>query len=179
MRGKRIEDKVDQVAQRLERVDAMLVVREPGTSYAAEAYEGLRKHVQFASQQQRIYFSTLISLLDDIAAGATLETVTWRISDRLIESGVREVSDPAMLPQAFDEVDPLRETRSAWVLDPVDGRVNVIRPGTRHPEPPAVLDQVPEASGEAVLQGHEVVQTEEQTVDPKVARHDASDGKGD
>ncbi len=146
MRGKRLEDKVDQVAQRIERVDAMLVVREPGTAYAAEAYEGLRKSVQFASQQQRIHLSTLISLLDDIAAGATLETVTLRIRDRLSESGVTEVSDPEALPEAFGEIDSSRETRPAWVLVSTDDRVNVIRPGTRYPRHAAVSEGEVEAS---------------------------------
>lgn len=132
MRGKRIEDKVDRIATHLERVDAAIVVRDPSTPYAAEAYEGLRKQVQHASQQQRLYLSTLINLLDDIAAGATVNTLNLRMRDRLNESGVRELSDPDQMPEAFTEVESTVPTRSAWVLVFTDGSAVVIRPGTRH-----------------------------------------------
>lgn len=179
MRGKRIEAKVDKVAQHLERVDAMLVVREPGSAYAAEAYEGLRKHVQFASQQQRIYLSTLISLLDDIAAGATLETVNLRIRDRLLESGVREVSNPDLLPEAFDEVDTTREARPAWVLVPAEGRVNVIRPGARHALPPSVEHDGVSPSIQDDIQGAGALQTDLESEHPEVVAHEDSERKGE
>jgi hypothetical protein len=173
VRGKRIEAKVDQVAQLLQRVDAGIIVRDPGTAYAAEAYEGLRKSIQFASQQQRIYLSTLISLLDDIAAGATLETVTLRIRDRLSESGVTEVSDPEALPKAFDEIDPSREMRPAWVLVSTDDRVNVIRPGTRHPTPAAISDGETEACTWAA--NHEPGELEPDGVTTDPIREDQDD----
>lgn len=179
MRGKRIEAKVDQVAQRLERVDAMLIVREPGTAYAAEAYEGLRKSVQFASQQQRIHLSTLIGLLDDIAAGATLETVTLRIRDRLSESGVTEVSDPDALPDAFDEIDPSRDPRPAWVLVSSDDRVNVIRPGTRHPKPAAVSDGEVQLSLGANAQEPGELEPDGVATDPTVEGQDDLEKRGE
>jgi hypothetical protein len=179
VRGKRIEEKVDQVAQLLQRVDAGIIVRDPATAYAAEAYEGLRKHVQFASQQQRIHLSTLIGLLDDIAAGATLETLTLRIRDRLSESGVTEVLDPESLPEAFGEIDSSRETRPAWVLVSTEGRVNVIRPGTCHPKPAAVSDGEEQLSLGANNQEPGELEPDGVTTDPTVAGQDDLEKRGE
>lgn len=141
MRGQRIEEKLDDVAKYLSRLDAMLVVREPNTVYAAEVYEGLRKSIQFASQQQRIHLSTLISLLDDLAAGATLETIGLRIRDRLTEAGVQQVTDEARFPEAFVESDSSTFTRPAWILFSSDQSEIVVRPGTRHRQIPLEIDR--------------------------------------
>ncbi len=136
MRGQRIEEKLDDVTQYLARLDAMLVVREPNTVHAAEVYEGLRKSIQFASQQQRIHLSTLISLLDDLAAGATLETIELRIRDRLTEAGVQRVTDEEQFPDAFVEADASTPTRPAWILVTSDQNEIVVRPGIRYPRIP-------------------------------------------
>lgn len=133
MRRQRIEEKIGHVADHLTRLDAMLVVREPNTVYAAQAYEGLRKSIQFASQQQRIYISTLIGLLDDVTAGATLETLALRIQDRLSEAGAQVSNDTERFPEAFVKVEESLPTRPAWILVSNDQSVIVIRPGTQHP----------------------------------------------
>ena len=146
MRGHRIEEKLGQVTEHLARLDAMLIVREPNTVHAAEAYEGLRKSVQFASQQQRIHISTLIGLLEDLDAGATLESVRLRIQDRLSESGVLEVTDPESTPEAFIEVDGHTPARSAWVLITGESANIVVRPGARRKEPKTASPDVTDHS---------------------------------
>lgn len=137
MRGKRIEDKLDGVAKSVERLDAAMVVRDPTSKYATEVFDGLRKSITFASQQQRTHISTLLGLLDDLSAGASVDTMELRLRDRLTEAGVQELTDSVAFPAAFREVDETTPERSAWVLVQNDGTSIVMRDGLAHARPPA------------------------------------------
>lgn len=134
MRGKRIEDKIDSMSVNLARLDASIVVRDPATPYAAEVFDGLRKSITFASQQQRAHIATLLGLLDDVAAGASIEAIELRIRDRLVEAGVQEIRDPLQAPEAFHDAPPPTSPRAAWVLMQNDGSAVVVRPGLRDPD---------------------------------------------
>lgn len=177
MRGQRIEEKLSQVTEHLARLDAMLIVREPNTAYAAEVYEGLRKSVQFASQQQRIHISTLIGLLEDIDAGATLETVRLRIQDRLSESGVQEITDPKSTPDAFIEVDDLTPSRSAWVLTTGESGNIVVRPGARHKEPATASPVAPDHSIDPTASS--ATKSQEQADNVRDADSEQAEGEGE
>ena len=123
---------VQQIWALLERIDAALVTRDPGSARSAEAYDGLRKQVNQASKNRRIHVSHLLSLSDSIQRGAEYQLVKDRVSDFLIELGVSHTSDVSRAD--FFEVtggtgDFLVCTAPAVIETLDDGTISLVRLG--------------------------------------------------
>jgi len=78
----------------LERLDAAVVVRDPGTTkYAAEAFDGLRKQIIQSGKNRRIHIAHLISLSDSLDRNASVELIRDRVNDFMSELGLVKLSD--------------------------------------------------------------------------------------
>lgn len=77
----------------LERIDAGLITRDPGSSRSAEAYDGLRKQLNQASKNRRIHVSHLLNLSDSIERGSEYQLIKDRVNDFLNELGVSRFTD--------------------------------------------------------------------------------------
>jgi hypothetical protein len=116
----------------LERIDAALVVRDPGNSRAAETFDGLRKQLNQASKNRRIHVSHLLNLSDSIERGAEFQLVKDRVSDFLIELGISRLTDVSQT--SFFEIkggsgEYLKCTVPAVVETLDDGTVSLVRLG--------------------------------------------------
>jgi len=88
----------------LQRLDAAVVVRDPGSARAAEMYEGLRKQIIQSGKNHRMHLSHLIALHDSIERGADIELIRDRVNDYLIELGIQKTSDTSHI-DSFEVVE--------------------------------------------------------------------------
>ena len=77
----------------LQRLDAAVVVRDPGSARAAEMYEGLRRQIVQSGKNHRTHLSHLLALQDSIDRGADIDLVRDRVSEYLNELGIQKYSD--------------------------------------------------------------------------------------
>jgi len=160
-----------QIESFLNRLDAALVVRDPGNAHSAEAYDGLRKQIIRSGTNHRAHLAHLIALSDSLERGAGIELIRDRVKDFLAELGVRPVSD-YLYPELFDVVETIQgEQDGVEVLEPAvveqmdDGNFNPIRKGkvrlTKGPE------LIPTPDSEMLTVIHEpieIVQRESRTI---------------
>jgi hypothetical protein len=81
----------------LHRLDAAVVVRDPGNAHSADAYDGLRKQIIQSGKNHRIHVAHLLSLADSMERGADIQLVRDRVNDFLSELGVERVSDTSFI----------------------------------------------------------------------------------
>jgi len=88
----------------LERLDAAVVVRDPGSARAAEMYEGLRKQIIQSGKNHRMHISHLIALKESIERGAEIELIRDRVNDYLAELGIQKTTDTSHI-DSFEVVE--------------------------------------------------------------------------
>ena len=81
----------------LQRLDAAVVVRDPGSARAAEMYEGLRKQIIQSGKNHRIHLSHLLALQESIERGADIELIRDRVNDYLNELGIQKTTDTTQI----------------------------------------------------------------------------------
>ena len=140
--GRFINERLVQIQALLERVDTALIVRDPGSSRSAEAFDGLRRQIAYAAKARRSHVSHLLALDDSIRTGGNVDLIAARLKEYLGELGIERIYDTS-LSEAFD----IAGDRSGEieVIEPAviereeDGRVTVLRVGkalrTAQPEP--------------------------------------------
>ena len=135
----------------LERLDAAVVTRDPGSARSAEAYDGLRKQLNQASKNRRMHVSHLLSLSDSIERGAEYQLIKDRVSDFMLELGVRRTTDvgrPEFFEVTSGEGEFLQCTVPAVVETLDDGTVSLVRLGEAvrvAQGPPGSVPSVPRA----------------------------------
>lgn len=136
-------EQLDRMEVLLQRLDSAVVVRDPGSARAAEAFDGLRKSVIQASKSHRVHVAHLIALDETIRSGGTLDLVRLRVAEYLRELGIERLETPEHL-EAFDVVgdsDGDIEVLEAAIIEHVDdGRISILKVGkakrTARPTPP-------------------------------------------
>lgn len=149
-----INERLDDMHDLLQRIEAALVVRDPGTARSVEAYEGLRKAVVGAMKERRQHLAQLISFSEAIERGASMETLAARVKEWCMEAGLRRWDKPEPIEffQIIEGDGPRLEVITpAWVDDAGDGSVVLIKQGTarRTSEPRLQPDDVGVSSGSA------------------------------
>jgi|SRR5690349_10773708 hypothetical protein len=99
-------------------MEVILMVREPATGVAAEAYDGLRKQVVAAMTERMAHLQQLVQLDAALIGGADADTV-----GRL----VRGFADQASLSRVTDAEHPDRDMLFELV-DDLGGRLEVLEP---------------------------------------------------
>lgn len=97
-------ERLARVEALLQRLDAAVVVRDPGNARAAEQFEGLRKQIALAAKNHRVHVAHLLSLSDSAKKGASAELLGERINDFLTELGVIHISE-YIYPELFEVVE--------------------------------------------------------------------------
>lgn len=149
-----INERLDDMHDLLQRIEAALVVRDPGTARSVEAYEGLRKAVVGAMKERRQHLAQLISFTEAIERGASMETLEARAEEWCMEAGLRrwDKPEPVEFFQVIEGDGPQLEVITpAWVDDAGDGSVVLIKRGTarRTSEPHSQSDSGGTSSGNA------------------------------
>lgn len=118
-----------EITHKLDLLYTALVVRDPGTSTAAEAYEGLRKQVIAASTSRQAHAVQLAELDVALRRGATLRDLE-RLSDQwLRQAGIVTVTDPDMRPCFEPSNLPLGDAEVELPAYVIDATSQVVRQG--------------------------------------------------
>lgn len=116
----------------LERLDAAVVVKDPGSTRSADAFEGLRRTVIQAAKSHRVHVAHLIALDESIRSGATIELIKLRVAEYLRELGVEWLEDSSF-PEAFDIIGDsqgeLEVLEPAIVERGEDGNFSILKVG--------------------------------------------------
>jgi len=147
--GRYLNERLVQIQALLERIDAALIVRDPGTTRSAEAFDGLRRQIAYAAKARRAHVSHLLALDDSIRTGGNVDLIAARLKEYLRELGIERITDTS-LSDAFDIAGD--RTGEIEVVEPAviereeDGRVTVLRVGkairNARPESEPALVQV-------------------------------------
>lgn len=112
-----VRDEVSQIRLDIARIEAALVVRDPGNTRSVEAYDGLRKQVAAASGDRRRLLVALTELSEAIRRGESTEMLGTRILDWANQTGLTVLSE--FVEEHFELVDgepgPLRTIEPAYV----------------------------------------------------------------
>ena len=125
-------ERLDRIEALLNRLDAAVVVRDPGNARSAEAFDGLRKLMIQSGTSRRSHVSHLLSLADSIERDAPMELIRDRVNDFLLELGISrstDVSRPEFFELVEGEGDDLECVVPAVIERLEDGRINLVRHG--------------------------------------------------
>lgn len=86
-----MEARLARLEQQAELMKTVLMVREPGSALAADAYEGLRKQVIAASGERRAHLAQLTQMAVAASRAHHLDDVRRQVNEWLSQSGVVEV----------------------------------------------------------------------------------------
>ena len=129
MRTKRYLERIEIL---LNKLDAAVVVRDPGNARSAEVFEGLRRTIIQSGKSHRSHVAHLLSLQESLERGATLDLIRNRVKDFLNELGVEKVISLEMR-DAFEIVggtgDGVELVEPAVVERLSDGSLSVIQLG--------------------------------------------------
>ena len=147
----RLETTQEEIRRQLDTIVTALIVSEPRTAVAAEAFDGLRRTIAFAAQERRRLLIQLVAFADAIERGATLDTLRELCQQWCAEAGVARYDDPQTQPDWFTVVEGdgprVEVVEPAWI----DAEHKVLlRPGTarRRPAPDAAASKPgPEPAG--------------------------------
>jgi hypothetical protein len=119
---------IDGIDRRMEKVEVVLMVREPSSTVAADAYEGLRKQVVTAVTERWAHLAQLARFDAALAYGADGAALQKMVDEWLDQARLVRVTDPrdpnaALLFQLVeDQGGPLEVLQPAY-RDAITGRV--------------------------------------------------------
>ena len=118
-------------------INSALIVREPGTALAAEAYDGLRRQIARAASDRQAHLVELVRTIEALDNGVSGESLRRLVEGWAEQAGLRRWEEPT--PADFFEVmgegeGPLEIVNPAWIAgDPV----MLVKPGlARRAQPP-------------------------------------------
>lgn len=124
----RISGLLDQLDRRTEKMELILMVREPATGVAAEAYEGLRKQVVTAVTERMTHLAQLVQLDATLTAGAATDSVARLVRGWIEQASLERVADPEhpqrdLLFEMVEDLGGPHEVLEPAYVDAVTGRV--------------------------------------------------------
>jgi hypothetical protein len=136
------------LSRRMERIELILTVKEPSSSAAADAYDGLRKQVVTAVTERLAHLAQLAQLDAALGHGAEGDVLAQMVDAWLQQAALERIDDPrhsragVLFELVEDLGGPLRVIESAY-CDAVTGRV--IRQGRvrREAAPAAAGERAP------------------------------------
>ncbi len=124
----RITGQIDQLDRRTEKMEVILMVREPTTSVAADAYEGLRKQVVTAVTDRMAHLAQLVQLDAALTAGAEADTVGKLARGWVEQASLERIVDPEhpqrdLLFEMVEDLGGRHEVLEPAYVDALTGRV--------------------------------------------------------
>lgn len=103
-----VSDRLRQLEHDADLLKTVLVVREPGTVHAANAYEGLRKQVIAATGERRTHLAQLAAMAVAVARAGSVDDLRPQVREWLQQAGVVEVwtlPEGALPQDLFEDLD--------------------------------------------------------------------------
>ena len=118
-RQEQIAKDMRQTAKDLSALSAALVVREPATATAAQAYDGLRKAVMAGAQARRELLVDLVELTELLDHDVEIEDIRSFVEELRLRAHLAQDGDVAARPAHFTVLDGVGDTvrvnKVAWV----------------------------------------------------------------
>jgi hypothetical protein len=140
----RLRRSLDLLERRAEKMETILMVREPSSVAAAEAYDGLRKQVVNAVSTRQAHLVQLVQLDAALAAGADADSLRKLVDGWFEQSALVRVTDPdgphrdALFDLVGDEGGPFEVLEPAYV-DTTTGRPIRLGRARRRPPVPSTV----------------------------------------
>jgi len=140
----RISRQLDQLDRRTEKMETILMVREPASGAAAEAYDGLRKQIVAAVGERTAHLKQLAQLDAALTAGASADVVAKLVRDFAEQAALERVKDAEhperdLLFETVEDLGGRYEVLEAAYVDAKTGRV--IRRGSVRAAAEAAADR--------------------------------------
>jgi hypothetical protein len=148
----RLGQLLDHLDRRSEKLETILMLREPASVTSADAYDGLRKQVVAAVSARQAHLSQLVQIDVMLQHGADTAMLAKVVPDWLEQAGLKKVTRPDqgdadLLFELVEDLGGELEVLAPAYVDDATGRV--IRQGrARRAEPPAERDARPAAATE-------------------------------
>lgn len=84
-------DEMHAVRSRLDRIDAALVVRDPGNARSVEAYEGLRNQVAMSASSRRTHLVQLASFTEALQQAVDIAQLQSLVSEWSLQAGLERL----------------------------------------------------------------------------------------
>jgi hypothetical protein len=97
-----IRTQLAEIRRLVERIEVALLVRDPGSTRAAEAYDGLRKQILAATAERRAHLVQLAELDAAVRRSPDPEQLRQRLDDWLNQQGIVRRNDPNADRELFD-----------------------------------------------------------------------------
>lgn len=115
---RKLRTEISEIKQLVSSINTALIVREPGTAVAAEAYDGLRRQVAQATAERRAHLVELVRLLEALDSGVSGDSLQRLVQEWANQAGLERWPDPE--PREFFEVmgdgdGPVEVVHPAWV----------------------------------------------------------------
>lgn len=133
---RRLEVRLDAMSTRLDRIDAALVVRDPGNARSAEAYEGLRKTVIAAGRDRRRHLAHLVMFAEAVERATSNESLAELVEQWAREEGLERSWDTSrsdLFTRTDGAGDTLQVVRPAWVDAAPDRPSVLVKHGIARP----------------------------------------------
>lgn len=115
-----LENQLRVIEELLQRLQMLLIVRDPASGPAADAYDGLRRAVVASAAERTAHLAHLARLDAEVQRdGASVEAISMLMRDLLAEAGIERTSE--WIDGSFD------------VLDGTGDRFEVIEPAYAEP----------------------------------------------
>jgi hypothetical protein len=143
---KKIDSELSGIRTDLELIRTILMIREPATVQAAEAYEALRRQVIAGAAERNSHLQQLARLDAEVNRGASDDAIRQLLRDLLAEAGLHRINEVEVGNEvAFDEVggrgDGWRVVEPAYYEDTGQGQPRLIRTGKAERVANASADQ--------------------------------------
>ena len=142
-------DLMDLIERRMETMQTILMVREPSSPVAAEAYDGLRKQVNGAMSERLAHLAQLVQISTALDAGVDGSTMRRMVDGWLEASSLVRLTSAS--PDDFDRLFELVEDHGGELeviepayVDAVTGRVIRLGRARRRPLPVHEPERIPE-----------------------------------
>jgi hypothetical protein len=132
-----LADALSDIERRLERLDIILMIKDPGAGKSADAYEGLRRQVVASAGERTAHLAHLAEIDAALQRGEGPNELSLLVRDLFDQAGLARVSDPNVR-EAFEVVagegDDLVVLEPAYV-EPATGRL--VKQGRARADRPA------------------------------------------
>src|SRR4051812_32665504 len=103
-RGNDRRQQLDSIHDLLVRIDAALVVRDPGSARSVDAYDGLRKQIVAAAGERRRMLVMLSEVAESLRQAQSLETLSSKVDEWMLQANLVQLEAAVDVEDAFDIV---------------------------------------------------------------------------
>lgn len=112
-----IQDRVKGLEQQAELIKTVLIVKEPNTVQASQAYDGLRKQVVAAATERRSHLAQLVAMSVAVSRATAVSDLVPQIKEWMEQAGVAPLSG---VPDGNDATHLFEDIGGAGLNGPLD-----------------------------------------------------------